>query len=271
MTVGGKLIDDDNPTSAEMQANEELRMFEHFLEYAALPVVMSTIESRSPPLPDIFCQLTSGEHVAFELGELSDQEFRKGGSTMMQFRELLHGLFQKLPAPVRAIIETRYMACRIDVSFLPEISLRRHEVAIGAFYRWLADQERFIGVLSADRLPQDVRSAIPKISISDLSPALWIEPAFGMWVSEPDLSVFKRKLGKTYDTTHPIELLLHSTWPLGDGWFARHADTLREGVAAGPFRRVWVFSPTERAYLNPVRFVYPTLDGGVRAQTAIIG
>lgn len=209
MSAEGGPVDDDNPTSADMQAYEEFRVFEEFLEYAKLPVIPSTIENRSPPAPDILCRLTSGECVAFELGELSDQKFRKGGSAMMQFRELLQRLFRELPHEVRAVIQIRYTACRIDVSFTPEISLRRHEAAIGAFYRWLADQERFIGILAADRLPRNVGSVLPTVSISEPSPALWIEPAFSMRVSEPDLSVFKRKLGKTYDTTHPIELLLH--------------------------------------------------------------
>lgn len=252
--------DEDNPTLSELQAYEELRMFELFLEYAQLPVIRSTIESRSPPAPDVLCQLESGERVAFELGELSDPEYRKNESVMLQFRKLLWRCFRELPDEIREALTKRYWECRIDVTFRPEVSLRRCEDVVRVFYRWLADQKRLIGTLASNQLPAEVGCAIPQIRISETSPALWIEPAFGMNVSEPDLSVFEKKLGKMYEQTYPIELLLHSTWPLRTAWFERYVETLRAGIDGSPFRRVWIFSPTERTHLDPVRFVYPQFE-----------
>jgi hypothetical protein len=255
-------MDNDNPTSEEMQRYEERRMFDLFLEYVNLPVVASTIECRSPPEPDIRCQLRNGETVAFELGELSDQNARRAESTMMQFRSSLHRLFDELPPEIRGVLERVYRMCRIDVTFDPHVSLRRHATAIAALYRWLAKEDRFIGDMERAALPEDIASAIPKVRISEPAPHLWIEPAFGMRVYEPDLTVFEKKLNTTYALNHPIELLLHSTGRLSDKWVGHYSEYLVKGMAGGPFCRVWVFSPTERASgtVHPLRFVYPAHD-----------
>lgn len=257
MSLGGRILEDDNRSLAEAQASDERQMFGEFLTYARLPVIESTIESQLPPAPDILCQLTCGERIAFELGELSDPAFRKGASTMMQFRRMLWQLFQELPDDIREVMAMRYRECRIEVTFQPDVSLRRYGRAAKAYYHWLADQPRIIGTLTRDQFPADVGAVIPRVCISEPSPTLWIEPDFRTRVSESDLSVFEKKAGKRYDQSHPIELLLHSTWPLSDAWFARHADALQSGIEKGPFRRMWIFSPTERTYRDPVRFVFP--------------
>jgi hypothetical protein len=252
-------VDDDNPTSEEMQRYEERRMLDLFLEYADIPVIASSIESRSPPEPDILCRLENGEVVAFELAELSDQNAQRGWNTMMQFRTLLNRIFNDLPPAVRSELGGLYRMCRIDVTFDPDVSLRRHATAISALYSWLAKQPRFIGNLDANALPQNVASAIPSVRISEPAPDLWIEPAFSMQVREPDLSVFEKKLNSKYETSHPIELLLHSTGILSDRWIDHYSGFLCERIANSSFRRVWVFSPSERASeaVHPLRFVYP--------------
>lgn len=255
-------MDNDYPTSEEIQRYEERRMFDLFLEYAHLPVIASSIESRRPPEPDILCRLEDGETIAFELAELSDQNAQRGWNTMMQFRTSLHRIFNDLPPEVRSELGGLYRMCRIDVTFDPDVSLRRHATAISALYSWLAKQPRFIGNLDANALPQDVASAIPKVRISEPAPHLWIEPAFSMRVREPDLSVFEKKLKSQYDTSHPVELLLHSTSMLSHRWIDHYSGFLRESIASSPFRRVWVFSPSERASesVHPLRFVYPARD-----------
>jgi hypothetical protein len=252
-------MDNDNPTSEEIQRYEERQMFDLFLEYVDLPVVASTIECRAPPEPDIRCQFRNGETVAFELGELSDQNARRAESTMMQFRSSLHRIFNELAPEIRNVLERLYRMCRIDVTFDPDISLRRHATAIAALYPWLAKQERFIGEMGREVLPQDIASAIPNVRISEPAPHLWIEPAFRMHVFEPDLAVFEKKVNSTYSSNDPIELLLHSTGRLSDRWVRHYSEYLIKGMAGGPFRRVWVFSPTERASdtVHPLRFVYP--------------
>ena len=245
-----------------MQRYEERRMFDLFLEYANLPVIPSSIESRRPPEPDILCRLENGEVIAFELAELSDQDAQRGWNTMMQFRSSLHRIFNDLPPEVRSALGALYRMCRIDVTFDPDVSLRRYAMAISMLYSWLAAQPRFIGNLDASALPRDVASAIPNVRISEPAPHLSIEPTFSMRVREPDLSVFEKKLRSKYETGHPVELLLHSTGILSDRWIDHYSGFMRESIAGSPFRKVWVFSPSERASesVHPVRFVYPGRD-----------
>jgi hypothetical protein len=53
----------------------ELHIFLEFASRVGLSIVPSTVEKRSPPEPDILCQLASGEFVAFELAEACAPEF----------------------------------------------------------------------------------------------------------------------------------------------------------------------------------------------------
>jgi len=135
---------------------------------------------------------------------------------MMQFRRSLHRMFNDLPPKVRSEPGGLYRMSRIDVTFDPDVSLPRHATAISALYSWLAKQSRFIGNLDANALPQDVASAIPNVRISEPAPHLRIEPDLSMRAREPDLSVFEKKLKSQYETSHPLELLLHSTGMLSD-------------------------------------------------------
>lgn len=57
----------------EAKASWERAVFRNFAAAARLPVVPDSIESRSPPEPDILCEYIDGDRVAFELVELVDQ------------------------------------------------------------------------------------------------------------------------------------------------------------------------------------------------------
>lgn len=74
----------------------------------AFPCSHGPYKVARPPEPDILCQLEDGAFVAFELGELSDQDFRQGSATREQSEQLLERLFFSLPATERRSIAGRY-------------------------------------------------------------------------------------------------------------------------------------------------------------------
>ena len=57
---------------AEQQHREELNVFERFAHACPLPLLVDTAANRPEPEPDVLCDLTTGEKVAFELGQAED-------------------------------------------------------------------------------------------------------------------------------------------------------------------------------------------------------
>jgi hypothetical protein len=61
-------------TKEEAKAAEEYAVFQAFAAAARLSVVAGSVRSRRPPEPDIVCDLSGGERVAFELVGLEDRD-----------------------------------------------------------------------------------------------------------------------------------------------------------------------------------------------------
>jgi hypothetical protein len=51
----------------------EVPIFKEFVSHSNLPIILDSIEKRTPPEPDILCKNHSGETVAFELVEICDR------------------------------------------------------------------------------------------------------------------------------------------------------------------------------------------------------
>lgn len=58
--------------SQERKEKRELQIFQNFAKRSSLDIIPDSIENRPPPEPDIRCQLSDGETVAFELKELCE-------------------------------------------------------------------------------------------------------------------------------------------------------------------------------------------------------
>ena len=59
----------------ELQQNLEIRVFHEFAHCSGLPII--SIENRSPPEPDILCEVMGEGHVAFELKEICSPNIAK--------------------------------------------------------------------------------------------------------------------------------------------------------------------------------------------------
>lgn len=247
--------DTDDPTTAELQAHEERAIFECFVESVGLAVAIATIESCEPPAPDILCQMTDGEWVAFELGELSDEGFRHAHGKMMEFRRLLHERVDALPVAVRARFLHEFRDARIDVDFNPAVSMHHFPNAILELYTWLVDRELKNDVVMSSELPRSIANAIGAVKITRHRPQM-IEPSLGMRVLPPPIALITKKAKARYVTEHPIELLLHSFFPLPDAWIEEYGQRLRDMIDASSFRRLWVFSPSERTTSRALKLEY---------------
>ena len=165
-------LDHDDPTNSELQQYEEKRVFEEFVEYASLPVIAESIQSRESPEPDIYCELSGGDRIAYELGELCDEGFRLGYGTMLQSRELLQQGIAGLEPSTREKFVQKYSDAFISVQFVPAASLRRRAQTIAAFYQWLSQSGPTSGELSDTQLPAEFSGIITKLAISRNRPRL---------------------------------------------------------------------------------------------------
>ena len=62
------------------KSRREMRVFQAFVERSGLPVVAGSAESRSPPEPDILCEVDGQGRVAFELKENCAPELARVGA-----------------------------------------------------------------------------------------------------------------------------------------------------------------------------------------------
>ena len=246
MTMADDYVD---PTNSQLQEYEERRIFDEFVEYAELPVVVESIQSRRNREPDIYCEMVGGERVAYELGELCDEGFRRGHGTMLQSRELLQQGFSNLEPSTREKFVQKYPDAFISVQFVPAAPLRRRAQSVVALYQWLLQSGPASGELDDTLLPAQFSDNIAGVLISRNPPQLVIEPGFATAVSPPTLRILDKKTRTRYVTDgRPIELLLYAQYAFMslDNWLQGHADKIREKLIASEFRCAWVFFVSDR-------------------------
>lgn len=241
--------EDDNPTNEELQQYEEQQVFLEFVEYSCLEINVDSIESRRSPEPDIYCDSTDGKALAFELGELCDQEFRLGYGTMLKSRELLRDGLDRLEPSVRQEFIRKYSDAFISVQFVPGASLLRRDEVIVGLYEWLMRSGLASGELDESLLPVELKGVVTRVVISRNRPQLMIEPGFAFAVSPPTLRVLEKKVRTQYLTDgRPIDLLLYSVHPFVslENWLRVNEGGIRNELTGSKFRSVWIFFVPDR-------------------------
>jgi hypothetical protein len=251
----------------EDKAARERRVFQTFAACLfrdfGLAVVRGTIASRDPPEPDILCDVSGHGLMAFELGEIVDEDAMKTTSTMMSARAALRAFRSNLSLEDQIALQVRFATREVKVAFRRDVPLRELQAAVPAFYRWLLRDvaDDFHG--DAASLPSKLQEAIEYVSIL-LGPS-FIDVAFEVSVTDATLLVAVRKLiHARYETTVPVELLLYAhDQPLvsreakQSSVFAEMAPLVDESNAKRQIRRVWIFSVAERYTAEAIKFVYP--------------
>lgn len=90
---------------SKQQSEDELRIFELFVERSGLPVAPSSIEKRHPPEPDIRCIVEGEGEVGFELSLLCHEEVQSSIARSLRTGE--QGEFMWLPDAVTRICKKK--------------------------------------------------------------------------------------------------------------------------------------------------------------------
>jgi hypothetical protein len=236
------------------QDDDEISAFRDFLEYSNLAIVPDSIEKRKPPEPDILCRLTNDDDLAFELVEICHPGNAAFVGSAVIIGRLLEETYRNLSRELRIRFDSRFAGKPLSFAFGSEATINQIRVVLPRAFEELVrkpenNEEYRPSSTAVARTLTSVRF-VGRVEERD-RPSFNVAGAF-----QPDDVVVKSvlsKLGKTYKTPHPIELLAYFgafAWSLSTSW----ESPLRQMLKArnlGPFRRVWVLG------WSGIRFVYP--------------
>lgn len=224
-------------------ARERL-IFESFAQVAGLYTDGATIESRSPPEPDILLRTASGNALAFELVEILDQEFSQSIQRGFKTKELCEAYLASMPGISRQLFMEKYRNADIFVSFRPPTTTRRRKNSLPVVF------ERLLAL--PDGLEGDVLWDIPGLTTvlehATISRGRFVGPMFDtsetLWVGDPTVAAIESKLDKTYESPHELSLLAYiETNPMfpDDVWLGNLAEYESELSDACQFSHIFVF------------------------------
>jgi len=208
-----------------------------FVEFATTAgIEYVNVEARPEPEPDILCEFSSGEFVAFELTEAVESKVKQALSTKLKTASLTRQAFAALPEEERQQVLDRHTGKVIDVCSRDDaLSLLRQRKELPASFKYLAMQvRREVGcyedfdsnVIEAGQgLPSRLLDHLTLQCIDGLEGIHWEPCAFEYTPGDPISERFREKLlEKQYATERPMELAvyfdLHSPLPDDTGWIA---------------------------------------------------
>ena len=230
----------------DSQKRSELAIFRVFAEVCPLNVVLTSIENRDPPEPDVVCGIGNGEEqVAFELVEIIHDGW--ASLTSGQFRDTtsLRDAYKSSTGEQRIALDGRLGNALVYVSFCAGIPAKRRRAAVSDILEYLStilpdftgDWKPPVGCALHDT----VRSI--RISRGDFpGPEFDVEAVTA--IGDPTVDTIRAKWAKNYSSPHPIELLAyHELQPQAPEvlWLPALESFLRDNWDGSPFRRVWLF------------------------------
>jgi len=234
---------------AQEKEKREREIFKAFAEVAPFKVLPSSIESRTPPEPDILCHIENHGAVGFELTELIDRAYMNCIGLTFKTKQYLTNYWQsELGATNSALFRDKYSDALLHFEYAQATSLKERKVAA---------KKAFPKLLN---LPNNSDGEFLK-SDPELAPVLqWVqisrigiaEPIIDVnsyaWLGDPTAQAIRNKFSKKYECDYPIELLAHINWgimPHEEVW-RNAADDAVSQISDSPFRKVWVFDNTDK-------------------------
>lgn len=230
------------------QQRFEREVFEAFASVAPLNVIPDTIENRSPPEPDILCEIEGLGRVGFELTELIDQNFMARLNLMFKTKEHLSKYWRsELTDAECDAFKNKYANALIHVVYVEGVSLSRRISISPALFKaliGLPEGQEGTNLRGEKTLSGRVREV--RVRRGDLVGPIVDVDSFG-WLGDPTYDALSKKFEKKYECDYPIELLAHietDLLPPNGAWIAA-ADEAVTQLSNSPFTRLWVFDRTD--------------------------
>lgn len=241
----------------DSHAKRELDVFSLFAACSPLRVSMGSIQKRTPPEPDIVCELEGGGGIAFELVELADSIMVKTSADTATHRQCFNDAIAALGRDAGPEFRERYGTGFFHFSFREGSSLRTRKKGITEAVKRLARMSRTV---SGDvPLPKEGLPGIEAIMVGLCGVrGPMFDDTKAVNFRDPSKDNIVGKLRRCYQSQLPVELLayydLHPVLPESH-WLPRLAADLKQELPPSQFRRVWVFDKNSRRIL----LVWPDL------------
>lgn len=231
----------------------ELAVFRRFAEVSGLPIQFSTIAKRQPPEPDIFCSLSNGQGIAFELIEICNGNNAKFMAASQKIHDALMAAYNNLSSEYRIAFDRRFLSQPLSFSFKEDASLNRIKNAIPALMLELISSstcnDEFV---SFSKSVSDVLAHVRFRGRMNNFYAVNFNIG-GEFDAALSLDAISAKLGKQYHSKFPIELLAYfGHFAFDDNMTFDLALThLLKERGLGKFRRVWILRENIAVSINP--------------------
>ncbi|NOT86872.1 MAG: hypothetical protein HOP03_01655 [Lysobacter sp.] len=244
------------------QSERELEVFRSFVRICPLEIDDGSIESRSPPQPDIHCVSRSGKEMAFEITRLIDQQTLRRIDIQELTKGALRQFYLGLPSDEKCRFDERYHYAFISFDFSPGSSMdQRRKIFRSAFDILLSCRQylsEFVIRFDPDLMPTLHTIRVKKTTLD--GPSFYVS-GFG-YLTDPTRYAISAKFGKSYEANCQIELLAYVDWDLlpDEQEFKLAAREVCNNIDESAFRRVWIYNLVK----NEIVFVFPELQGGTR-------
>ena len=237
---------------AELERCAVLRL----AELAALPLDMESVESCSPPEPDVHVKRHSGEFVSFEVTEICNSKNPQFLFSAPIIASIIEEAIESLPHKRQRRFHQRFTNHPLQFTFRGDVSKSKIQGAISWVLEELIEMEEVECTFSSFTSKQ-AKSIIAHVkSVGNLCNYNGINFSIGGFFNSyaPVVETVEAKLVKRYETTSPIELLAYygaHAYPSDPSTWRTTLKLILDKRGCGPFQRVWVMDWKE------VSFVYP--------------
>ena len=242
--------------SSPAQAAKEREVFLSFAGVAPLDIDVASIQSRSPPDPDILCRTHGKNELRFELTELIDRAHMERVAMMGNTSRALKEYYEStLPPAEKARFDELYRRALLYFEFDPSASLHQRKLRFPPAFDILLKCRESMSEFTLKNDP-DLVPELRKIRVKKIQ---WNGPTFDTngfgWLSDPTEESIKKKLNKTYAGGTEIELLAYIDWDLlpPEGAWKAAADRAVACMEGSFISRVWVVNVNTKEIL----YVYP--------------
>lgn len=239
------------------QSEVELAVFRDFSGACPIEILADSIESRSPPEPDIRCVMAR-QAVAFELVQLVDPSALETIGLQRCTQESLEYAYRNLSVDSRKQFDLRYRRSMLSFDFSSDAGLTKRKKVIGKAFDILISLRQslhdFCIKHDSDLMPILRGVRVKRSSVN--GPSFHVS-GYGH-MNDPTFDTISGKFCKKYRTDAPVELLAYVCWDLlpSRDEILDAAKKACLDIQNSPFRRVWIFDCIRREII----FVSPAVE-----------